>query len=182
MRAKSTQPKQSKSARPRLSLSPPVGQMDATVGVALFSVHDRTGAAELAQALAARGVAIYATGGTRTHLIEHGVDARDVGDLTGFPSLFDGRVKTLHPRVFGGILADRRNPTHVAEAKQHDVPAISLVVVNLYPFESTVAREGATIEEAIEQIDIGGVSLIRAAAKNFEHGSILRDPAQSREF
>ena len=148
------------------------------LGAALFSVHDRTGAAELAAALAAQGVTIYATGGTRTHLREHGIDAFDVGELTGFPSLFDGRVKTLHPRVFGGILADRSNPTHVAEAIEHAVPAISFVVVNLYPFEATVALEGATVEEAIEQIDIGGVSLIRAAAKNFEHVCILSDPNQ----
>ncbi len=145
---------------------------------ALFSVYDRAGAAELAAALAARGIDIYATGGTRGHLREHGIDARDVGDLTGFPSLFDGRVKTLHPRVFGGILADRSNAAHVAEANAHGVPAISTVVVNLYPFEETIARDGATLEEAIEQIDIGGVALIRAAAKNFAHVTVLVDPAQ----
>ncbi len=145
---------------------------------ALFSVYDRTGIAELARSLAADGTPIYATGGTRKHLLEHGVDAQDVGELTGFPSLFDGRVKTLHPRVFGGILADRENPAHLAEARQHGVPAIATVVVNLYPFESTVAREGATLEEAIEQIDIGGVALIRAAAKNFEHVTVLVEPEQ----
>jgi phosphoribosylaminoimidazolecarboxamide formyltransferase/IMP cyclohydrolase len=145
---------------------------------ALFSVYDRTGSVELARALAAGGTPIYATGGTRAHLVEHGIDARDIGDLTGFPSLFDGRVKTLHPRVFGGILADRGNPAHQAEAERHDVPAIATVVVNLYPFEATVAREGATLEEAIEQIDIGGVALIRAAAKNFEHVTVLVDPEQ----
>ena len=145
---------------------------------ALFSVYDRTGAVDLARALAARGVPIYATGGTCAHLREHGVDAHDVGELTGFPSLFSGRVKTLHPRVFGGILADRADPEHQAEASQHGVPTISTVVVNLYPFESTVAREGATLEEAIEQIDIGGVALIRAAAKNFEHVTVLVDPEQ----
>jgi phosphoribosylaminoimidazolecarboxamide formyltransferase/IMP cyclohydrolase len=145
---------------------------------ALFSVYDRTGAVELARDLAARGTPIYATGGTRTHLRDHGIDARDVGELTGFPSLFDGRVKTLHPRVFGAILSDRENPEHRAEALAHGVPAIATVVVNLYPFESTVAREGATLEEAIEQIDIGGVALIRAAAKNFEHVTVLVDPDQ----
>ena len=165
-----------------MPLNETMDAMNVAIGAALFSVHDRTGAAELARALAEHGVAIYATGGTRTHLREHGVDAKDVGDLTGFPSLFDGRVKTLHPRVFGGILADRGNPTHVAEAKEHGVPPISLVVVNLYPFEETVAHEGATVEEAIEQIDIGGVSLIRAAAKNFAHVSILSDPNQYRGF
>ena len=145
---------------------------------ALFSVYDRTGVVELARELAKSGTPIFATGGTRAHLREHGIDARDVGDLTGFPPLFDGRVKTLHPRVFGGILADRENPAHVAEAREHGVPPIDTVVVNLYPFEATVAREGATLEEAIEQIDIGGVALIRAAAKNFEHVTVLVDPEQ----
>lgn len=145
---------------------------------ALFSVYDRTGSVELARALVARGMPIYATGGTRKHLLEHGIGARDIGDLTGFPSLFDGRVKTLHPRVFGAILADRQNPAHLAEAERHGVPAIGVVVVNLYPFEATVAREGATLEEAIEQIDIGGVALIRAAAKNFAHVTVLVDPEQ----
>ncbi len=141
-------------------------------------MYDRTGVVELARDLAATGMPIYATGGTRQHLLANGVEALDVGELTGFPSLFDGRVKTLHPRVFGAILADRENPAHRAEALAHGVPAISVVVVNLYPFEATVAREGATLEEAIEQIDIGGVSLIRAAAKNFAHVSVLVDPDQ----
>ncbi len=149
---------------------------------ALFSVYDRTGVVELARDLAATGMPIYATGGTRQHLLANGVEALDVGELTGFPSLFDGRVKTLHPRVFGAILADRENPAHRAEALAHGVPAISVVVVNLYPFEATVAREGATLEEAIEQIDIGGVSLIRAAAKNFAHVSVLVDPDQYASF
>jgi len=145
---------------------------------ALFSVYDRTGVVDLAREFAARGTPIFATGGTRQHLLDHGIDARDVGDLTGFPSLFDGRVKTLHPRVFGAILADRENPAHRAEALEHGVPAIATVVVNLYPFEATVAREGATLDEAIEQIDIGGVALIRAAAKNFAHVTVLVDPDQ----
>ena len=145
---------------------------------ALFSVYDRTGVVELARACVARRMPIYATGGTRKHLIEHGIDALDVGELTGFPALFDGRVKTLHPRVFGGILADRKNEAHVHEARVHGVPTISVVAVNLYPFESTVARDGATLEEAIEQIDIGGVALIRAAAKNFDNVTVLVDPDQ----
>ena len=149
---------------------------------ALFSVYDRTGVVELARKLAGDGVPIYATGGTRAHLISHGVDALDVGDLTGFPSLFDGRVKTLHPKIFGAILADRRNPAHLAEAEANGIPSISVVVVNLYPFEQTVAREGTTLEEAIEQIDIGGVALIRAAAKNFDHVSVLVDPDQYASF
>ncbi|MEO6990065.1 MAG: bifunctional phosphoribosylaminoimidazolecarboxamide formyltransferase/IMP cyclohydrolase [Candidatus Baltobacteraceae bacterium] len=145
---------------------------------ALFSVYDRAGAVGLARALAARGTAIYATGGTRAHFAEAGVEVRDVADLTGFPPLFDGRVKTLHPGVFGGILADRANPLHREEAARHGIPVIGTVVVNLYPFESTVARDGATLEEAVEQIDVGGVALIRAAAKNFAHVSVLVDPSQ----
>jgi phosphoribosylaminoimidazolecarboxamide formyltransferase / IMP cyclohydrolase len=151
-------------------------------GAALISVYDRTGVAALARALAERGVPIYATGGTCAHLREHGVDARDVGELTGYPSLFDGRVKTLHPNVFGGILHDRDNAVHRAEAERHRIPTISTVVVNLYPFEATVAREGATLQEAIEQIDVGGVSLLRAASKNFDHVTVLSDPAQYDEF
>jgi phosphoribosylaminoimidazolecarboxamide formyltransferase/IMP cyclohydrolase len=150
--------------------------------VALISVYDRTGVAALARALAERGVPIYATGGTRAHLREHGIDALDVGDLTGYPSLFDGRVKTLHPNVFGGILKDRDSAVHRGEAERHGIPTISTVVVNLYPFEATVANESATLQEAIEQIDIGGVSLLRAAAKNFEHVTVLSEPAQYDAF
>jgi phosphoribosylaminoimidazolecarboxamide formyltransferase/IMP cyclohydrolase len=149
---------------------------------ALISVYDRTGVIDLARALVAQGIAIYATGGTRQHLLDAGIAAADVGDLTGFPSLFDGRVKTLHPKVFGGILADRANPAHMAEAATHSIPSIGTVVVNLYPFEQTVAREGATLDEAIEQIDVGGVSLLRAAAKNYTNVSVLSDPAQYADF
>jgi phosphoribosylaminoimidazolecarboxamide formyltransferase/IMP cyclohydrolase len=145
-------------------------------------VYDRTGVVELACALAERGIPLYATGGTKAHLAEHGVDAADVGELTGYPSLFDGRVKTLHPNVFGGILQDRDDPVHRGEAAQHHIPTIGTVVVNLYPFEETVAREGATLQEAIEQIDIGGVALLRAAAKNFVHVSVLSDPSQYGAF
>jgi phosphoribosylaminoimidazolecarboxamide formyltransferase/IMP cyclohydrolase len=145
---------------------------------ALISVYDRTGIVDLARALAARGVAIYATGGTAKHLRDHDVATHDVEALTGFPALFDGRVKTLHPNVFGAILKDRSNRDHVAEAIAHAIPTIDTVVVNLYPFEATVARDGATLEEAVEQIDIGGVALIRAAAKNFDHVTVLSDPSQ----
>jgi phosphoribosylaminoimidazolecarboxamide formyltransferase/IMP cyclohydrolase len=158
------------------------GAPNAAADAALISVYDRTGIAELAAALAAGGVPIYATGGTRKHLAAAGIAVDDVGDLTGFPALFDGRVKTLHPNVFGGILADRANPQHVAEAQRYGVPAIGTVVVNLYPFEATVARDGATLEEAIEQIDVGGVSLLRAAAKNYTNVSVLSDPAQYAGF
>ncbi len=145
---------------------------------ALFSLYDRTGAIELARALVARGMPIYATGGTRAHLVEAGIDAHDVGELTRYPSLFDGRVKTLHPAIFGAILADRGNAEHEAERRTHGVPRIGVVAVNLYPFEATIARENATLEEAIEQIDIGGVALLRAAAKNFAHVTVLSSPEQ----
>ena len=171
-----------KLASPRLSLSPVAASATALTGAALISVYDRSGVAELGAALAAINVPIYATGGTRKHLNDAGVAAHDIGELTGFPSLFDGRVKTLHPNVFGGILADRFNPEHVAEAARYGVPAIGTVIVNLYPFEATVARDGATLEEAIEQIDIGGVSLLRAAAKNYTNVTVLSDPAQYARF
>jgi phosphoribosylaminoimidazolecarboxamide formyltransferase/IMP cyclohydrolase len=148
---------------------------------ALFSLSDKTGAAELARALTERHVAIYATGGTRAFLEERGVPARDVEELTGFPSLFSGRVKTLHPKVFGGILYDRADAEHLAESEKYAIPEIVTVAVNLYPFEATVAR-GATLSEAIEQIDIGGVALLRAAAKNFEHVAVLTHPSQYAEY
>lgn len=147
-------------------------------GAALLSVYDRTGIVDLARDLVAAGQTIFATGGTRAHLVENGVDARDVGDLTAYPPLFGGRVKTLHPKVFGAILADFDDPAHREEAARHGVEPIVTVVVNLYPFEATVATAGATLEEAIEQIDVGGVALIRAAAKNFKAVSVLVDPAQ----
>jgi phosphoribosylaminoimidazolecarboxamide formyltransferase/IMP cyclohydrolase len=150
-------------------------------GAALISVYDRTGVVELARALIAAGTTVFATGGSAAHLRAAGLDVRDVEDLTGFPALFDGRVKTLHPNVFGGILRDTANAVHEEEAAQYHVPLLSTIVVNLYPFESTVARAGATLQEAIEQIDIGGVSLLRAAAKNFERVTVLSDPEQYAE-
>jgi phosphoribosylaminoimidazolecarboxamide formyltransferase/IMP cyclohydrolase len=152
------------------------------VEAALISVYDRNGVVPLARGLRENGIPIYATGGTRAYLADHGVEAHDVGELTGYPSLFDGRVKTLHPNVFGGILKDRDDPVHRAEAARHGIPTISTVVVNLYPFEATVANEDATLREAIEQIDIGGVSLLRAAAKNFEHVTVLTEPGQYDSF
>ena len=149
---------------------------------ALFSLSDKTGAAEVARALAERGVTIYATGGTRTFLADHGIAARDVEDLTGFPALFDGRVKTLHPKVFGAILYDRDKETHRGDVRQYNIADLKYLVVNLYPFEATVAQEGTTLAEAIEQIDIGGVSLLRSAAKNFAHVTILSHRSQYAAF
>ncbi len=149
---------------------------------ALFSLSDKTGAAELAHALHGRCIEIYATGGTRAFLEERGVPARDVEELTGFPALFSGRVKTLHPKVFGAILYDRAQPEHLTQAQKYAIPEIVTVAVNLYPFEATVARGLTAIEEAIEQIDVGGVALLRAAAKNFEHVAVLTHPSQYAEY
>jgi phosphoribosylaminoimidazolecarboxamide formyltransferase / IMP cyclohydrolase len=145
---------------------------------ALFSLSDKTGADELARVLHDRGVEIYATAGTRAFLRERDVLARDVEELTGFPALFGGRVKTLHPKVFGAILYDRGDLEHRKQVEKYAIPEIVTVAVNLYPFEATVARGGTTLDEAIEQIDIGGVGLLRAAAKNFEHVAVLTNPSQ----
>jgi phosphoribosylaminoimidazolecarboxamide formyltransferase/IMP cyclohydrolase len=149
---------------------------------ALFSLSDKRGAELLAHELHARGITIYATGGTRTFLVEAGVPAQDVEALTGFPALFGGRVKTLHPKVFGAILYDRDDYEHVGQKDWYAIPSLDAVVVNLYPFEATIAREGATLAEAVEQIDIGGVSLLRAAAKNFEQVAVLSHPSQYAEY
>ncbi|HVS45762.1 MAG TPA: bifunctional phosphoribosylaminoimidazolecarboxamide formyltransferase/IMP cyclohydrolase [Verrucomicrobiae bacterium] len=151
-------------------------------GGALFSLSDRRGAVDLARALHARGVAIVATGGTRKLLEESGVPARDVEALTGFPPLFDGRVKTLHPKIFGAILYDRTDAIHAAACDTYAIPSLNVVAVNLYPFEDTVAHEGTALAEAIEQIDIGGVSLLRAAAKNFAQVVVLSHPSQYEEY
>ncbi|MGD0969712.1 MAG: bifunctional phosphoribosylaminoimidazolecarboxamide formyltransferase/IMP cyclohydrolase, partial [Candidatus Aquilonibacter sp.] len=134
---------------------------DRTKPAALFSLSDKSGSVELARALHERGTVIYATGGTKQYLEDHGIPAHDVGEMTGFPPLFDGRVKTLHPKVFGAILYDRDNPDHQSQAEKYAIAAITTVAVNLYPFEATVAKSGTTHAEAIEQIDIGGVSLLR---------------------
>jgi len=145
---------------------------------ALISVSDKSGLAEFAQQLAAAGVQIYSTGGTRTHLQQAGLEVRDVSEYTGFPEMMDGRLKTLHPKIFGGILCrhDRSDDMHgIAE---HGIATFELVVVNLYPFEATVARDGVTMPEAIEQIDIGGPSLVRAAAKNHAFTTICTRPDQ----
>ena len=155
---------------------------DTAKPAALFSLSDKTGADELARALHDRGTVIYATGGTKKYLEDRGIPAFEVGDMTGFPPLFDGRVKTLHPKVFGAILYDRENAEHRAQAEKYAIAPITTVVVNLYPFEATVSRPGTTHDEAIEQIDIGGVSLLRAAAKNFEYVSVLTHPSQYEAF
>ena len=145
---------------------------------ALVSVHDKTGIVELAQALAALGVEILSTGGTAKLIREAGVRVVDVAEATGFPEMLDGRVKTLHPKIHGGILARRDVPEHLAALEKHGIAPIDLVVVALYPFEQTVAQPGVTPAEAIEQIDVGGPTMIRAAAKN--HASVAVVTAQSQ--
>ncbi len=145
---------------------------------ALISVHDKTGIVEFAGALAAIGVEILSTGGTAKLIRESGVRVIDVSEATGFPEMLDGRVKTLHPKIHGGILARRDVPEHLAALEKHGIAPIDLVVVALYPFEQTVARPGVSQVEAIEQIDIGGPTMIRAAAKN--HGSVAVVTAQSQ--
>ena len=148
---------------------------------AVLSVSDKTGLTELATELAAAGVELLSTGGTRTHLEKAGLKVRDLSDYTGFPEMMGGRVKTLHPKVFGGILARRSDPSDLASAEQHGMSLIDLVVVNLYPFEATIAKPGTTFAEAKEQIDIGGPSLIRAAAKNHAYTAVVTEPAQYAE-
>lgn len=148
---------------------------------ALISVSDKTGLIDLGTALAARGVELLSTGGTAATLRDAGLAVRDVSEVTEFPEMMDGRVKTLHPRVHGGLLALRDNADHVAAMEAHGIGAIDLLVVNLYPFEATVAA-GADVETCIENIDIGGPAMIRAAAKNHAFVTVLVDPAQYQGF
>jgi phosphoribosylaminoimidazolecarboxamide formyltransferase/IMP cyclohydrolase len=143
---------------------------------ALISVSDKTGLIDFARALARHGIEVVSTGGTRNALAEAGLKVIDVAELTGFPEMMDGRVKTLHPAVHGGLLAIRRNRDHAAALAQHDIRPIDLLVVNLYPFEETVAQ-GASFMDAIENIDIGGPAMIRAAAKNHDDVAVIVEPA-----
>lgn len=146
-----------------------------------MSVSDKTNLVPFAKALVAAGVEIISTGGTAKTLREHGVPVKDVSEHTGFPEMLDGRVKTLHPLVHGGLLFVRGNPEHEAAIKQHNIQPIDLVVVNLYPFEQTVAKPGATLHDAIENIDIGGPSMLRSAAKNHDSVTVVMDPADYAE-
>jgi phosphoribosylaminoimidazolecarboxamide formyltransferase/IMP cyclohydrolase len=148
---------------------------------ALISLSDKSGIGELAAGLAKHGVEIVSTGGTAAKLRESGIEVRDISDLTGFPEMMDGRVKTLHPKVHGGLLGVRNNPDHAAAMGEHDIAPIDLVVVNLYPFLNTV-MSGADRETVIENIDIGGPSMVRSAAKNHADVAIVTDPADYREL
>jgi phosphoribosylaminoimidazolecarboxamide formyltransferase/IMP cyclohydrolase len=143
----------------------------------LISVTDKTGVVEFAKGLKGLGVELLSTGGTAKLLRDNGVAITEVSDYTGFPEMLDGRVKTLHPKIHGGILGIRDNAAHVQTMAAHGIEAIDMVVVNLYAFAKTVARPGCTLAEAIENIDIGGPTLIRAAAKNYRFVAVVTDPA-----
>jgi len=140
---------------------------------ALLSVTDKTGLVDFARALAFHGVELVSTGGTAKTMREAGLDVRDISDLTGFPEMLDGRVKTLHPKVHGGILHIRSNVSHVASVAEHQIQPIDMVVVNLYAFEKTAQKPGVSPAEIIENIDIGGPSMLRSAAKNFEDVAVV---------
>src|SRR6266550_1116275 len=140
---------------------------------ALISVSDKTGIVEFARELKRFGVEIISTGGTAKTLRDAGLEVRDVSDVTGSPEMMDGRIKTLHPKIHGALLSVRDNPEHQAAMREHGIEPIDMVVVNLYPFEEIIKREGVTLAEAVEQIDIGGPAMIRSAAKNFEGVTVV---------
>lgn len=144
---------------------------------ALISVSDKTGLSEFSKELAALGVEILSTGGTAKTLREKSIPVKDISDFTGFPEILDGRVKTLHPKVHGGLLGRRDLPSHLEQMKQNGIEPIDLVVVNLYPFEATISKPGVTFEEAIENIDIGGPAMLRSAAKNYKDVAVIVDPS-----
>ena len=144
---------------------------------ALLSVSDKTGLVAFAQTLAAAGVDLISTGGTAKALRDAGLAVKDISEHTGFPEMLDGRVKTLHPKVHGGLLYIRGNETHEAAVRSHGIAPIDLVVVNLYPFEQTVAKPNVALHDAIENIDIGGPSMLRSAAKNHDSVTVIVDPA-----
>jgi len=152
------------------------------IKTALLSVSDKTGLVEFARGLAGHGVKMLSTGGTAKLLRDSGIDVTEVSDHTGFPEMLDGRVKTLHPKIHGGILARRDLPAHADAIRQAGIAPIDLVVVNLYPFTQTIARNGCSLEEAIENIDIGGPAMVRSAAKNHAHVAVVTDPADYAEI
>ena len=147
------------------------------VSTAVISVTDKSGIVEFARSLEKLGVEILSTGGTARTLRDGGIKVLDISEYTGFPEMMDGRVKTLHPKVHGGLLGRRDNQEDIQMMEKHGIRSIDLVVVNLYQFELTVAKEGCTLEEAVENIDIGGPSMIRSAAKNFKDVTVITDPS-----
>lgn len=142
---------------------------------AIISVSNKKGVVEFAKELHSLGVEILSTGGTAKSLREAGVPVKDVSDYTGFPEMLDGRLKTLHPKVHGGLLARRDNPKDMEDIKEYGIELIDMIVVNLYPFEETIAKPNVTFAEAIENIDIGGPTMLRSASKNFQHVAVVTD-------
>ncbi|MBF0339302.1 MAG: hypothetical protein HQL05_15895 [Nitrospirae bacterium] len=158
------------------------GNKNTKVLNALISVSDKSGVVELARELRTLGVNILSTGGTAKTLRQSGIDVVEVSDYTGFPEIMDGRVKTLHPKVYGGILARRDNATDMDTIQRHGINRIDMVVVNLYPFRETIKRPGVTMQDAIENIDIGGPAMIRAAAKSFQDVIVVVDPGSYNDI
>lgn len=147
------------------------------IETAIISVTDKNGVVDFARSLSEFGVKILSTGGTARALRDGGVSVTDISEYTGFPEMMDGRIKTLHPKVHGGLLGMRDNPDHVKMMKEHGIETIDLIVVNLYRFEKAVSKEGVTLEEAIENIDIGGPTMLRSSAKNFKDVTVIVDPS-----
>ena len=144
---------------------------------ALISVSDKSNLTAFAKVIIESGYEIISTGGTLSTLVNAGIEAKPVDDVTGFPEIMDGRVKTLHPLVHGGLLAKRSNPDHMKQMEENNISPIDMVVVNLYPFKQTLERQGVSDEEIIENIDIGGPTMLRSAARNFEDVAVVVDPA-----
>lgn len=144
---------------------------------AVISVSNKKGVVEFAKELNSMGIEILSTGGTAKTLREAGITVKDVSEYTGFPEMLDGRVKTLHPKIHGGLLSRRNNPKDMEEIKKHGINTIDMVVVNLYPFEETISKQGVTFEEAIENIDIGGPTMLRSASKNFQDVAVIVEPS-----
>ena len=155
--------------------------MDVKIQRALVSVSDKTGVVEFVQELVKMGVAIISTGGTARALKEAGIEVIAIDAVTGFPEMMDGRVKTLHPKIHGALLGLRDKAEHAAAMKEHAIEPIDLVCVNLYPFESVIKKKGVNLEEAIENIDIGGPSMLRSAAKNYTSVAVICNPARYEE-
>ncbi|MDF2530557.1 MAG: bifunctional phosphoribosylaminoimidazolecarboxamide formyltransferase/IMP cyclohydrolase, partial [Clostridia bacterium] len=144
---------------------------------ALISVSDKTGIVEFAKGLVQKDYEIISTGGTAAALVNAGIEVIGISEVTGYPECLDGRVKTLHPKIHGGLLAVRDNAAHMETLKELDINTIDMVVVNLYPFRQTIQKQNVSLEEAIENIDIGGPSMLRAAAKNYKYVTVIIDPA-----
>ncbi len=147
------------------------------INTAIISVTDKSGIVDLAKSLAEFDVEILSTGGTAAKMREGGVEVADVASYTGFPEMMDGRIKTLHPRIHGGLLGIRGNADHMAKMQEHGIKPIDMVVINLYAFEKTVAKPDCTLEDAIENIDIGGPAMLRSSAKNHKYVTVIVDPA-----